>query len=416
MPKLTSNDTSLRDVLASYDRQVENVFRDTSATSTGKNRVQSMFKLRRSIVVHDSVLESALCPLLDELPGGAEIADALREGSRERSALLVQFQKLIRGTAAHNVYPTSGEEIEHILASLHDSFERHVHDETTAVRDVLEASVQSVDPEVVSARMAIEADGAPTRAHPSANPRMKSVRRLVDSYRDWNDTHHGWPSTGPQRPPVVWPGQPTRRQQPSIRELLADYDATVEALVEERREAETDQDRVVSTRRLCAAITVHDSVLGGVLCPLLDSVDDGRSLATRLRQGCQRRAELLQAWSSLAEGSSAHDLYRLHLSDVDKIIEPLIASFEEHASVETSDVTAFVEQLRERAWPVRGSGGGAGIWAGLNPEPSVLAAYMALWADHSPTRVHSLMAKHPSNRSLRTVYHYLDRLRHSSDR
>jgi len=185
----------LRDLLAGYDREVDGIRKEVLATTTGTERVQLLNKLRRSISVHDSVLGAALCPILDELPGGGPVADQLREGCRERAELLGEFRKLTNGIAAHNVYQASGTDMERIIEGLDRSFQRHEYEETSAVASVLEASKYSTDPDVVGARMALAASRAPTRQGSGWVRRLplpKKVLRYADKYHDWVDTHHEW--------------------------------------------------------------------------------------------------------------------------------------------------------------------------------------------------------------------------------
>ncbi len=414
---MVSNQVSLRDVLAGYDRRVQDDFRQAVASTTGTGRVQSLHTLRRSVSVHDSVLESALCPLLEDLPRGPEVADRLRRGCHERADLLAGFQAVSDGVAAGNVYPVVGEEIERILTELEHSFNRHVEDETTKVGDILEAAAQSLTPEVVSARMAIEARRSPSRVHSltERHPSWTGLRLLyhyADKLHDWNDTHHGWPAAKRRMSPPVQRPIRMGRRPPSIPDLLAGYDETVQAFIDDLSEnGRSGPDRAEAAYRLAAAIAIHDSILDGVLCRLLDSVSEGEALAGRLREGCRERAELLQAWNALTKGVSADDLYRTQASEADAIITPLIESFRSHENLETAEVAAVVERLREKSWPWRGSSGSQTIWVWPNPEPGVLGAHMALWADRAPTRIHPFMAKHPTNRVLRNLYSYTDQVR-----
>jgi hypothetical protein len=81
-------------LLCGYDRQVEEVLQEALEATTGTERVRFLHKLRSSLSVHDSVLNSALCPLLDDLPGGPAVADRLRQGCHERADLLIRFRKI----------------------------------------------------------------------------------------------------------------------------------------------------------------------------------------------------------------------------------------------------------------------------------------------------------------------------------
>jgi len=193
----TPPSVSVRDLLAGYDREVEDVLQLTLDTQTGADRVQLLHRLRRSVSVHDSVVRSVLCPLLDELPDGPAVAERLCQGCQERSDLLGRFHEVTTGVAAGNVYTGSGAEVEAILDGLERSFRRHEQEETLQVAQVLEASSESTDPDVITARMALAAERAPTRSHRGAGAHAVSDRQLrwqkhLDRFRDWIDTHHGW--------------------------------------------------------------------------------------------------------------------------------------------------------------------------------------------------------------------------------
>jgi len=89
--------TSLRDLLTDFDDSVDEILQGTVTATTGTDRVQMLHRLRRAIAVHDSVIESVLCPLLDELPDGSPVADQLRAGCVERAELLSRFQRITEG-------------------------------------------------------------------------------------------------------------------------------------------------------------------------------------------------------------------------------------------------------------------------------------------------------------------------------
>lgn len=249
------------------------------------------------------------------------MADRLREGCRERADLLGRFEAVSHNVAAHNVYPVSGEEIERILEGLEKSFRGHADDETSAVGDLVEAATGGTDANVAAARMAIEAERAPTRTHTAIvnHPRsvlLKWFHRTRDRFHDWSDTHWGWSDPrAARRSPRAEQADVLKNQafssSPSVGNLLAAYDETVGATVAELASARTDLDRAEAAHRLSAAITVHDSVLGGVLCPLLEGVPGGEPVAARLHEGCRHRAELQQAWNALTKRVPADDLYRV---------------------------------------------------------------------------------------------------------
>lgn len=414
--------TTLRDLLAGYDREVEAALREALDADTGLDRVRALHNtLGRSIAVHDAVLASALCPQLEDLPGGAPVAARLRKGCEERADLLRRFRKVSHNVAPHNVYPVSGDEVEEILEGLQRSFTAHVQDETTEVGAVLEAAAGSTDPDVVAARMAIEAQNAPTRVHAAItrHPRsglLKRIYRFGDRIGDWNEHHQGWtdPRTARRSPRAeqvaLLKDQPTGAP-PSVRELLAGYDATVEALIGEMQTAATDVARADATFRLFAAIAVHDSVLGGVLCPLLDAVPDGKPLAERLRAGCRRRAELAVAWDALTDGIGPEEIARLGSPEAEAIITPLVESFRDHEHAESTDVIALLDKQPDSAYRTKTSLLNDMMWPWYSEGAGALALRMALWAETGPTRVHPALVKHPTNRVLKGYYHRLDGLR-----
>lgn len=195
---MAADEATLRELLAGYDRDVHRVFSDVLATNTGTERVQSLYQLRRSLAVHDGVVASVLCPLLEELPDGTEVADRLRVGCGDRAHLLHRFGKLVKGVAATNVYGVDGAEIEEIIVDLKHSFEAHEDEETAEVTALLTASSGSPDPEVLATLMALGAGRAPTRSHKGlgTHPRFgmrNHVHRHIDRFRNWSDSHHGWP-------------------------------------------------------------------------------------------------------------------------------------------------------------------------------------------------------------------------------
>ena len=414
--------TSLRDLLAGYDREVEDSLRDALGSATGVGRVRVLHNtLRRSISVHDAVLASALCPLLEELPGGTAVAQRLRQGCGERAELLSRFEKLSHNVAAHNVYPVSGEEIERILEGLERSFGEHIGIETTDVGALLGAAAASVDPDVVGARMAIEAQQAPTRAHAATvkHPRsavLKTVYRSQDRFRDWSDSHWGWSDPraahrSPRDEQVELLRNQSTGSAPSVRDVLTGYDAVVERLIVEQRAARTDVDKVPATYRLSAAIAIHDSVLGGVLCPLLEAVPGGEPLAVRLHEGCRHRAELQQAWDALAKGAEEDDLSRLTSTEAEAIIEPLIESFRAHEEEQSLDLIPLLEQLPDNAYRTGVSPFNDAMWPWHSEGPSLLALRMALWTQSAPTHVHRLLGRHPTSRALRSYFHVVDGFR-----
>lgn len=406
---------SLRDLLAEHDRRVRDALLETAETTTGTARVKALHLASRAISAHDSVVGSTLCPLLQDIPGGPEVASRLRRGCEDRAALLARFQSFSEGTSAHNVYPVFGSEVEAILTDLQRSFNEHVHDETARAAELLESANGGVAPDVVAATMTIEANRAPSRPHRITYryPTWRAIRAIyrgIDRMHEWNDSHHGWPGRRAQSGPI----RPIRRfgrRPPSIPELLSRYDETVETLIGELAEPVRDaRERASAAYRLAAAVAVHDAIVGGTLCRLLEAVPEGRPAAAVLEKGCRERAELLREWDGLVGRGGPSVLVETHRSEADRIIDELIGSFEAHESHETGEVSEVIERLRERSWKSVGTGLVSTYplpeWP--NPEPAVLAAQMALWADRVPTHTHALLAKHPGNRLLRNFYRWTD--------
>lgn len=61
------------------------------------------------------------------------------------------------------------------------------------------------------------------------------------------------------------------------------------------------------------------------MCPLLVTVPGGDVPAERLREGCQVRANLRQAWEEVNAEASTKAFHHRHRVEIDGIIEPLIA-------------------------------------------------------------------------------------------
>jgi hypothetical protein len=415
----SGNSSPLRDLLAAYDRTVDASLRKAFQATTGIEKVRLLHNtVRRSIAVHDAVLRSALCPLLEDLPGGPAIADRLRRGCDERGTLLQQFDAVSRHVSAQNVYPVSGTEIDAILDGLDHSFNQHLFEETTEVGDVLEAASQSLDPEVVAVRMALESQDAPTRFHTGSarHPRSRILNRLYrnkDRRADWVAAHHGWldhqaTQLSPRTLQVNNLFGRTGATPPTVPALLAGYDETVGVFVEDVRAARTDLEELEGIQRLSAAIAIHDSVLAGVLCPLLDAVPTSKAAADRLRAGCRQRAEHQQEWRTLTEGRSAPEIYPKYRFEVATIRDALIESFSSHAELETSELSALLSQLSASAYRTNASPFGDAMRDFYSEGPELLALRMALWARSSPNRSHSLLVAHPTSRSLRSMYHLVD--------
>lgn len=412
---------SLREVLADYDRAVDQALHEALNSTTGIDRVRELHNaLGPSIAVHDYVLTSALCPLLEDLPGGPPVSARLRRGCERRAELLDRFDAVSRHVAAHNVYPVSGQEIEEILEGLNRSFCDHGDDETMA--EGLQAAAGNVDPLVVAARVAFEAQHAPTRIHSSVlrHPKSRGLKllyRTLDRLDDWSDAHGDWldehelvrsPRAQLVHALKVQAGAPS----PTIEGVLEGFDQAVDAVVAEFGAARTDAERGVAAHRLTAALVIQDGVVGGVLCPFLRAVSGGKPLAAGLREGCEQRARMQRSWRALTKGAPEHDIYRLHRRDAELIIGQLIEAFRLHERNDFPRIASFLAPLPNTSYRTMTSSLDDIMWPWHSGGPAVLALHMALWAEAAPTRSHPMMVKHPSSRTLRTLYRLGD---HFSD-
>ncbi len=409
----------LRDLLATYDREVEASLRAATDADSGLARVRILHNaLGRSIAVHDAILVAALCPMLERLPDGEAVAERLRRGCEERAVLLEEFDEVSRGVAAPNVYPVSGEVVERVLAGLRRSFTAHAEDETTRVGDVMEAAAASTDPDTLGALMALEARLAPTRTrvdmlrHPGSSLR-KTIYRSVDRGHEWVDSHHGWtePSALDASPRVAQV-QELKRQaalpHPTVRGLLAAYDATIDQTIEGFVGAKGPLEKAEAAHRLSAAIALHDSVVGGTLCPLLGGVPGGEPLARALREECGQRAELQQAWTGFSADIAPEDLFERHEAEATARIAPLIESFQSHEREESLDVASLLETIPEESFRTMASPFEDAMWPWHGQGPALLAVRMAGWAKSAPSRAHPALVRHPSSRVLRSFFHLTD--------
>lgn len=407
--------TSLRDLLASYDQDLVAVMNQVLSADSGEERVRLLHQASRFVAVHDAVVRHALCPMLRDLPGGDDVAERLCRGCDERADLLARFDALTKGVVAHNVYPASGPEIEEIVGALERSLSRHVYDETDQVGTVLESAGESVDPDVVAAAMAIEAQRAPTRVHRGAAGGSRArtgIYRVRDRVADWNDAHHGWRGRASGRvSPDVQATDLERgagEQDPSVRDVLAGYDATVAALASAWEAADAGPERDEQARRLHAAITVHDSVIGGVLCPLLESVPEGRPVAEELRTGTQERADLYQRWSALLRARPTDRASGEGAAEIESATRARVESFRAHEQVETDQVLTIMEHLADEDYRTWTSMFNDIMWPWRSEGPELLAIRMAQWAKRAPARSHPLLARHPESKTLRSAFHVVD--------
>lgn len=413
--------TSLGSVLAGYDRDIAVALNRALAATSGLERVRELYQVRRVIGVHDMVLRSALCPLLEDLPGGDEVAAGLCDGCDQRAALLARFEHVGKNVAARDVYPVSGAEVEEILVGLRDSVARHVMEETPRVSEVLEASRDSVDPDVVAARMAFFAGRLPLHPHRAAarHPRsslLGSYYRMQDRWEEFRDSHHGWVdrSLEPRSPRALQVAAlraATGAKPLTVPQILASYDDVVEGVLGEWTAAESAPQRASAAGRLLAAVRLHDSVLAGVLCPLLDAVPRASDVARALEEGCRTRAAMLTEVARALEERASDGGASEHDEELDRLVESVSQSFRLHRDQETTQVASVLSDLAPAAYRTRTSLLDDAMWPWHSEGPELLALRMALWAGAAPTRAHRLLANHPRNRALRSVLRFSDSLR-----
>lgn len=407
---------TVRSFLAGYDVEVRGSLERARAASSGLERVRVMHnEVRPSLVVHDALLESVLCPLLEQLPGGPAVAERLRGGSRDRAGLLARFAAVSDHVAAQNVYPVAGEEVEKILDDVEESFAAHARDETDRVSELLASAEGNADPVALASAMALQARRVPTR-RPWASFRTRSpvfvaLHRWRDRAEDWSDTHWNWSAArdGSPRQELV---RAMKRQAgaapPSVRAVLEGYDAAVDAIMAELRTATTPEAEARAAHRAAAAIAIHDAVVGGALCPLLEAVPAGKEAAARLRAGCLERAAIQQRWAAITRDVPPDDLYRSHREDAARVMEQLVERFGAHEREGTLEVESILVPLPDEAYRTRGSAFDDIMWPWHSEGPAILALRMALWSESAPTRAHPAMLRHPSSRILRSFFHLID--------
>lgn len=411
--------SSVHAALTAYDDELRAALAAVRAAASATERLRLLRRrLVPAVAVHDAVLTEVVCPLLEQLPGGAEPAARLREGCAKRAALLERFEGLTRHVAATNVYPIAGTEVEEVLAGLDQSLEADVAEQTRTAADVLVAA--SVDPDRLAEAMAVEARRAPTRPHPSLARRpgsrtLRAVARWGDRVEDWSETHWGWAdTTRAVRSPRAELVDVLRRQvdtsPPSIRTILSAYDRAVEEVVHELAEARTAAERAGAARRMSAAIGIHDAVLGGVLCPLLRGLPKGDDAADELETGCRERTALRRRLEALVDARGAETLFREYPEEVGPVLDELAGAFTRHEREATMEVASVLDAAPPEAFRTATSPLDDVMWPWHSEGPAALALQMALWAQAAPTRAHEAMVEQPRSRVLRSWYHLTDYL------
>ena len=161
---------------------------------------------------------------------------------------------------------------------------------------------------------------------------------------------------------------------------------------------------------VAAAIAIHDSVVGGALCPLLEAVPEGEAAAARLRQGCLERAAIQQRWEVLVRQRAPEDLYGPRRKETEELMGQLLARFDAHEREETLEVESLLGPLPDAAYRTPSSSLDDILWPWHSEGPAALALRMALWGESAPTRAHPAMLRHPSSRILRSSFHLFDHL------
>ncbi len=405
---------SLQELMAAYDADMQDSLRRALQAPDGTEKVRVLHStLRRSVAVHDATLQWTLCPLLDGMSGGAPLVGRLRHGCLERADLLERFEVVTRGVGAANVYPVAGEEIEEILAGLQTSLHRTLSDEA-AVPGVLRGGDRHVDPDAVVADMNRRARQTPSRLHAALVRHPDGLRRqlyrLRDRFEDWSDAHHGWsdgerPPCSPRALQVAKLTGDAVEPPPTLRDILAGFDATVEQIIGELRTAAGPEAEAEATRRLSEAIALHDAVLGGVLCPLLQQAPGGARAAERLRRQCLVRVERQEALQRLSSDVGTANLYRLRRADTEAAASALVDSFRSHEKDDALGILDVLQTLPDSAYRTSRSWLHDALWPWHSEGPSMLAMQMAQWARTSPSRSHRRLLRHPSSRLLRSSYH-----------
>lgn len=411
----------IRDLLADYDDEVEVALTSVLQSRTGIGRVRAMHNgVRQSLVVHDSVLRAVLCPLLESLPGGQATSERLKQGCEHRAALLNRFDALTRHVAAEDVYPVAGAEVEQIIEELITSFDEHVEDETAKVIDLFESTGTAVDPVLLEATMSAEAREAPTRRHASVDRHPNSgarkfVYRVLDRLDDWGDTHRNWSDPdqilgSPRSYLVNVLKTQARSDDVSADSVLTAFDRAVAGFIAEFVGARTAERRSVAAHRLDGAIAIHDSVVNGVLVPLLRATPEGERLATELQHASEERMYQQRAWLALVSEVGLKEVFVRRRKPAEELMRQRIDAFRRHERQGSTRVAEFLTGLPPAAYRTARSPLDDVLWIWRSEGAGLLAFRMALWAESAPTRNHPATMKHPESRLIRSFYHLADGL------
>ncbi|MBO0713530.1 MAG: hypothetical protein J2P59_02150 [Acidimicrobiales bacterium] len=190
MAMTVRNQARVADLLDSNDDTVARLLAELHQDLPTDERVGLVGRLVRAVSVHDAVIAEALCPLLCRLPGGATVADEMREGCELRESVSAEIIALLSGIAARDVYlvPSEGKRLDDLVASLTASFEHHEQAEVPKAVAVVDEDPSAPATEIATA-MEHARRWAPTRPHrgPLAHRRAmaaKALLHLLDRMRD----------------------------------------------------------------------------------------------------------------------------------------------------------------------------------------------------------------------------------------
>ncbi len=417
-PAAPETDATVSAVLQSYDHEVEESLRQATGAQGGLERVRALHNgVRPAVVIHDAVVFGTLCPLIDRLPGGHDLAAQLRRGCEERAELLARFDAVSRNVAAHNVYPVSGDEVEAVLAGLAASFAAHARAETSRLGEIVEAAASRGDRAGLLQALGAQARRAPTRRS-LAGLRWRSrgflaLYRFLDHLADWSDTHWNWnavsPTTASPRAELVRALQDLAGVAGlTVREVIEGWDRAVGALIGELGAARAGAARAAAAARVVAGIAIHDSVTGGVICPLLERVGGGEVAVQRIRWGLHERAALQAQWQGLVEGIPPDDLYRRAGEKADALLAELIENFDQHTEAQAAELATLLAPLPAASYRTRNAPLEDMMWPWHGEGPALLALHMAVWAESAATRAHPAVQRHPTSRVLRSFYYAVD--------
>lgn len=182
MAMTARNQARVADLLDGNDDTVARVLSDLRRPLSLDERVGLVERLVRAVSVHDAVMAEALCPVLARQPGGASVADEMRQGCAERERLSREIIALLSGIAARDVYlvPSEGRRLDDLVAALAASFEHHEQAEVPRAVAVVDDDPSAPATEIAAA-MEHARRFAPTRPHrgPLVHRRALAAKALL---------------------------------------------------------------------------------------------------------------------------------------------------------------------------------------------------------------------------------------------